>query len=214
MDIKLKNKDGNSNKDVALSEKVFGHEVNKFAIYEAIKNQLANKRQGNASTKTRKQIKGSTKKPWRQKGTGRARAGSVKSPIWRGGGVVFGPHPKDYSYRIPKKVKQNAFFSIMSQHKKDDKLVMLEDFSIDSYSTKKIVALFKSLLPDNSNRRIVFILNSDNKEDYQIITKSCLNIPWLRTMNSKSIELKDLYYADRVVLTESSLQEINKRYDA
>ena len=211
MDVQLKNKEGNSNKVVPISNKVFGGEVNKFTIYEAIKNQLANKRQGTASTKTRKEVIGTTKKPWRQKGTGRARAGSAKSPIWRGGGTIFGPHPRSYNYNISKKVRQNAFFSIMSLHQKEKNIEVLEDFVLPKHSTKQIVAIFTSLLK-TYYQRVVFILNSDDKKNYDVIKKSCRNITWLRTMNSKSIELKDLYYANKVVLTETALKEINKCY--
>ena len=143
--------------------------VNTNVIYEAIKNQLSNKRQGTASCKTRSLIRGSTKKPWRQKGTGRARAGSRNSPLWRGGGVIFGPHPRDYSYRIPKKVRRSAFISVLNHHLQKKTLIGLEDFDCKEYNTKKIAALLRQL---TEQKRVLFVLNAENKESTLYLHRS------------------------------------------
>src|SRR5271157_5640989 len=128
------------NKKVAqvdLNDSVFGAEVNEAIIYDVVKMQLASRRSGTASTKTRSDDSGGGKKPWRQKGTGRARAGTTRSPIWRGGGIVFGPHPRDYSYSIPKKVRKLALVSALSMKVREGKMLILKDFPMGEIKTKK-----------------------------------------------------------------------------
>ncbi|MBN2250511.1 MAG: 50S ribosomal protein L4, partial [Candidatus Altiarchaeota archaeon] len=123
--------------EVELNDRVFGAEVNEHILYEVVKMQLACKRQGTASTKTRSDVSGGGRKPWRQKGTGRARAGTSRSPLWRGGGTVFGPHPRDYSYKVPKKVRRAALKSALSMKVKEDKVIILRDFPMDEIKTKR-----------------------------------------------------------------------------
>ena len=131
MDKKVYSTEGKELRTIALEDSVFAREVSQGTIWHAIRNELANMRQGTASVKTRQQVKGSTAKPWRQKGTGRARAGRRKSPLWRGGGVIHGPSPRDYSYSMPKKLKRLAMKSILSLKAADDeKFRVIEDFSV------------------------------------------------------------------------------------
>ena len=123
--------------ELELSDLVFGVEVNEHILHEVVKMQLANRRQGGASTKGRSDVRGGGKKPWRQKGTGRARAGTSRSPIWRGGGIVFGPTPRDFSYKIPKKVRKAALKSALSMKVKEDRVIILKDFPMDEIKTKR-----------------------------------------------------------------------------
>jgi len=128
--------------ELELNDLVFGAEVNEHILYEVVKMQLAGKRQGTASTKGRSEVRGGGRKPWRQKGTGRARAGTSRSPIWRGGGVVFGPKPRDYSYKVPKKVRKAALRSALSMKVNEDRVIILRDFPMAEIKTKK----FKEVL--------------------------------------------------------------------
>lgn len=212
MQYELLDKGADSLGSVSLNEVIFDSHISSASIYESIKNLLANKRQGTSSTKTRGTVNGSTKKPWRQKGTGRARAGSRKSPLWRGKAVIFGPHPKDYSYAIPRKIKRKALFSVLTKARRQGNLKILDDFQIDGFKTKLIVEIFSKL---SDQRRVLFITScgSDNK-NYEKIKKSSSNIPWLKTINVNSIEIKDLYYAKDVIFSKSALEVINQRYSS
>ena len=132
--------DGTAAREIELADAVFNREPSEGSIYHAIRNELANRRVGTASTKTRAEVHGSNKKPWKQKGTGRARAGDRKSPVWVGGGKIFGPKPRDYSYKLPRKVKRLAVASILSLKNQGDALRVVEDFTVASGKTKDLVA--------------------------------------------------------------------------
>ena len=209
MVLEIKNIAGQVQGSLTLNKEFFDDKENHFTIYEGLKNQLANKRQGTASTKTRSFVKASTKKPWKQKGTGRARVGAVSSPLWRGGGVTFGPRPRDYSYRVPKKVKRRAFTSILSLFAKNKKLTVLEDFEMKAYSTKKIEGVLKTI---TKQEKVLFILTSEKGGSYSIIRKSSSNLSWVKVINQESIELKDLFYAKEVVILKSAIEKINERF--
>ncbi len=197
---------------VDLNEIVFNTNVSDASIYEGIKNFLANKRQGTSSTKTRGTVNGSTKKPWKQKGTGRARAGSKKSPLWRGKGIIFGPHPRDYSYKIPKKVRRKALFSVLTKAREEGSLKIISDFALEEIKTKGLLDVFSKFFVKKEFKRILFITTADDRENYEKIKKSGANIPWLKIINVNSIEIKDLYYAQNVVFSKSAILVINERY--
>ena len=130
---------------VELNDAIFGAEISEAAIYDVVKMQLASRRSGTSATKGRNDVSGGGKKPWRQKGTGRARSGTSRSPIWRGGGIVFGPQPRDYSYSVPKKVRKKALISALSMKVKEEKMTILQNFPMESISTRafqKVVNLF------------------------------------------------------------------------
>lgn len=192
--------------EIDLREDVFSVEPNQQCIYDAIKNSLANKRQGTHSVLTRAEVNGSTRKPWRQKGTGRARAGMTKSPLWEGGGVIFGPKPRDYSYRIPKKVKRKAYASIFSQFLKDDKMLIVEDFSVSSPKTKEVLSILKNLV---SSRKVLFITMKREDRGYSNFLLSTRNIPWLKVVNVDSIEIKDLFYSEEILFEKSAIEKFN-----
>jgi large subunit ribosomal protein L4 len=186
--------------EVDLSDAVFGADVNEAVIYDVVKMQLAGKRSGTASTKTRSDVRGGGKKPWRQKGTGRARSGTTRSPIWRKGGTVFGPHPRDYSYSVPKKVRKKALISALSMKFKENKMVVLKDFPMEKISTRgfqKVVDLFDL-------KKALFVL-ADNNE---ILLKSSRNIKNVKMIRSEGINVYDILNHEHLILLEPSVKKI------
>ncbi len=186
--------------EVALSDAVFGAEVNSDVLYEVVRMQLARKRQGTHDTKERSEISGGGKKPWRQKGTGRARSGSTRSPIWRGGGTVFGPTPRDYGYAVPKKVRKLALVSALSMKVKEDRLVVLKDFPMDAIKTKA----FKAVLDRFGLKKTLVVLDAGN----EVLEKSSRNLPDVKMMRSEGINVYDLLKYDSLVLLEPSIKAI------
>jgi len=186
--------------EVELNDRVFGTEVNEHILYEVVRMQLACRRQGTASTKTRSDVRGGGRKPWRQKGTGRARAGTSRSPIWRGGGTVFGPHPRDYSYKVPKKVRKAALKSALSMKVKEDKVTILRDFPMDEIKTKR----FQEVLDRFELGTVLFVLEEKNT----ILEKSSRNIKTVKMMRSEGINVYDLLKYDNLVLLEPSVKKI------
>ena len=196
---------GEALREVDLDEEVFQREVNQNVIYEAIKNELANARIGTASTKTRSEVRGSTAKPWRQKGTGRARAGRRRSPLWVGGGVVFGPKPRDYSYKLPRKVKRLAMKSILSLKVHNESLKVVEDFTIESGKTKELAQLLANL---SDGQRTVLVL----KDNDPMIKRAGRNIPWLHFLSYNRLRAHDLYYGRNVLVLETAAGRLNEYY--
>ncbi|MBW2557391.1 MAG: 50S ribosomal protein L4 [Deltaproteobacteria bacterium] len=186
--------------ELDLSDLVFGADVNEHILYEVVKMQLACRRQGTVSTKTRSGVRGGGRKPWRQKGTGRARAGTIRSPLWRGGGVVFGPAPRDYSYKVPKKVRKAALRSALSMKVKEDKVTILRDFPMEEIKTKR----FKEVLDRFELGKTLFVLDERNT----ILEKSSKNIKNVKMMRSEGINVYDLLNYDDLVLLESSVKKI------
>lgn len=183
-------------------------DINQSVIHDAIKNELNNKRQGNAHSQTYGEVTATTKKPYKQKGTGRARAGSAKSPLWRGGGVTFGPRKRDYYYKIPRKVKQQAFFSILSMIKKEDRLSIFDDIELNEYKTSKVHQIFSSF---KNAKKIILVISSQEKFKH-FLQRSAGNIPYLKVFNIQSLELKDIFYADQVVFSVSAINYLNKNF--
>lgn len=186
--------------EVELSDSVFGVEVNESAIYEVVRMQMAARRQGTASTKERSFVSGGGKKPWRQKGTGRARSGSTRSPIWRGGGIVFGPHPRDYSFSVPKKVRRAALKSALSLKFRDQKIIVLKDFPMEDIKTKK----FKEVLDRFGLKSVLFVLDGSNES----LEKSSRNLQDLKMMRSEGINVYDLMRYEHLILMEPSVKNI------
>lgn len=206
MDKKVYSKEGKELRTIALEDAVFAREVSEGSIWHAIKNELANKRQGNAKVKNRRDVKGSTAKPWRQKGTGRARAGRRKSPLWRGGGVIFGPQPRDYSYHIPKKVKRLAMKSILSlKASDDDTFRVVEDFSVETGKSRDLAAILKNFPSDG---RTVVILG----EDDNMIKRAGGNIRDLRFLTYNRLRAHDLYYGKNILVFEGAAKKLGEFY--
>ncbi len=192
-------------REVSLDKKVFGIEPNEHAVYLEVKQYLANQRQGTHKVKTRNEITGSTKKIKKQKGTGTARAGSIKSPIFKGGGTVFGPAPRDYSFKLNKKVKRLAKKSVLSAKAKDKQIKVLEDFSFDAPKTKEFTSILASLAI--SDKKSLVILGAPNENLYL----SSRNIKNTKVATADELSTYDLVNADQLILVESSVDAIQKR---
>ena len=205
MEMKVYSIQGEPVKDITLSDTVFKREINRDAIYYAITNELANSRVGTSSTKTRSEVRGSTAKPWPQKGMGRARAGRRRSPIWVGGGVTFGPKPRDYSYKLPKKLKKLAYKSILSLKAQGEQLKVVEDFTVESGKTRDLAGILKNLVDE---RRTVLVL----KDDDVMLKRAASNIPWLRTLSFNRLRAHDLYYGRNVLVLETAATKLGEFY--
>lgn len=201
--IKMLNQQGESVGDIELSEAIFGVEVNEHVVYEVVKNQLANKRQGTQSAKTRAEVRGGGKKPWRQKGTGRARQGSIRSPQWRGGGVVFAPKPRDYSYKLPKKVKRLAIKSVLTSKVNDEELIVLDALKLDDFSTKTAFGILNNV---KALKKTLVVIGEDDKK----IAKSFGNIPGVIVATADKINVYDMLKHDSLILTKDAVEKIEE----
>jgi large subunit ribosomal protein L4 len=216
--------DGKELRSIELADAVFGLPVNEDVIWYAINNELANKRQGNASTKDRGEVHGSNAKPYKQKGTGRARRGDKKSPVLVGGGVVIGPKPRDYSYSMPKKAKRLAIKSILSLKAQSDMLRIIEDFSVDSGKTKDLAGILKNFGHDEKHQ-MVLVLRGEEVDDkkgiddradvlpgVRKIKQAGRAIPWLSFLSHSRLRAHDLYYGRSIIMTESAAKKLNEFY--
>ena len=195
-----------TSKTVSLSKDIFGIEPNDHAIYLDVKNYLAAQRQGTHKSKERSDVTGSRRKIRKQKGSGAARVGDIKNPLFRGGGRVFGPRPRTYDFKLNKKVKVLARKSALSQIAKDKKMIVLEDFSIDTPSTKDFAKILSNL--DQANNKTLLILTDSNKN----ILLSSRNLKKTKVVNVSSINTYDLMNANKLMFVESSIKEIEKNY--
>ena len=193
-------------RNVDLSDAIFAIEPNDHAIYLDVKHHLANKRQGTHKSKERADITGSTRKIKKQKGTGTARAGSIKSPIFRGGGRAFGPRPKDYSFKLNKGVKRLARQSALSIKAKEENIVVLEKISFEAPKTKDFINILKSL--DLENKKSLFVLEESNKNVYL----SSRNLKDVNIVNGSKISTYNVLNANKVVLSEECLEEIESNF--
>ncbi len=201
---------GNEKGSIELSDSVFNIKPNRNVVYYTLKAELANARQGTSSTKGRSEVKGSGAKPWRQKGTGRARAGSKRSPLWKGGGIVFGPKPRDYGVRLMRKVKKLSIKSVLSMKAKDNALKVLEDFSVESGKTKDFGAMAERLVEGERRRRVLIV----DKELKPLNRRAGHNIPWIKYYGADLLNTRDLFYATQLILTESAVHALNEKYSS
>ena len=214
--------DGKELRSIELSDAVFGLPVNEDVIWYAINNELANKRQGNASTKDRGEVNGSNARPYKQKGTGRARRGDKKSPILVGGGTIFGPKPRDFSYAMPKKAKRLAMKSILSLKVQSDTLKIIEDFSVDSGKTKDLCGILKNF---GEGERTVLVLRGEEVNDktgvddrgevlpgVRKIKQAGRKIAWLSFLSHSRLRAHDLFYGRSIIMTESAVKKLNDFY--
>jgi len=185
---------------VELNDAVFGADVNEAVVYDVVKMQMAARRSGTSSTKGRSDVSGGGKKPWRQKGTGRARVGTTRSPIWRGGGIVFGPQPRDYSFSVPKKVRKKALISVLSMKLKEDKMLILKNFPMEKISTKA----FKTVVDRFGLRKSLFVLDNND----EALFKSSRNIKNVKMVRAEGINVYDVLNCEHVVLLEPSVKKI------
>lgn len=206
MKVNILKKDGSSSgSQVTLPKEVFGVEPNQHAVYLAVKAQNTNSRHGTAATKTRSMVRGGGKKPWRQKGRGVARAGTIRSPLWVGGGRVFGPHPRDFKMRLPKKIKSLARASIYSDKVKNGKLILVEDFQLENPKTKEMFSVLKSLGVEKSKTLLLL-------SDYDsTVLRAGRNIPNLNVKVAASESTYDLLNCEVIVIQKSALGKLSRK---
>ena len=202
--VSVLNMEGKEVGTMELNDAVFGVNVNEHLVHMAVVQQLANNRQGTQKAKTRSEVRGGGRKPWRQKGTGHARQGSTRSPQWTGGGVVFAPVPRDYSFKINKKEKRAALKSVLTSRVLDNKLIVVDELKFDEIKTKKFQAVMDNL---KVKKALVVIADNDEK-----ITMSARNIPTVKTALVNSINVYDILKGDTLVLTRDAVAKIEEVY--
>lgn len=190
---------------VELDGRVFGAEVKPHLLHDVVRMQLAGRRSGTASVKNRAMVSGSGKKPWRQKGTGRARIGSLRSPLWRGGGVIFGPFPRDYSLHLNKKVKKAALRSALSSKVREDKLMVIDSFDLAATKTKTLADMLRRLDIDNA-----FIIDEANRN----LELSARNLPFIKVLKPEGLNVHDILKYDKLVITRACLEKITRSLSA
>jgi len=203
MVVALKDVEGKKVGDVALSDELFGIEPNPHAVYQVVRAQRAAARAGTASTKTRSEVRGGGAKPWRQKGTGRARAGSTRSPIWKGGGTVFGPKPRDYSFRVPKKMRRLAFRSALSAAARGDRITVVEDFSLDIPSTRTAMDIIDRLGLEGG---LMVVLAEDDLN----VEKSFGNISEVETFFPGELNTYDILRFENLLFLKGALDTLQE----
>ena len=203
--VALYNIKGEQAGSIELSENVFGVEVNQSVLHQVVVNQLANMRQGTQSTKTRGEVRGGGIKPWRQKGTGRARQGSIRAPQWIKGGIALGPKPRDYKYTLPKKVRRLAMKSALSSKVLDNNVLVLEDLKFEEIKTKRVVELLNKLEVDV---KTLIVLPEKNEE----VQKSARNIPGVKTTLVNTLNVYDILKYDKFIITKDAVSKVEEVY--
>jgi large subunit ribosomal protein L4 len=201
--VEVKNVKNEKVGEVELNDLIFNREVKKYVLHDVVRSQRAAKRAGTASTKTRADVRGSSAKPWRQKGTGRARAGTRKSPIWRGGGVAFGPKPRDFSFKLNRKVKQQAVSMALSARFQEGNLVVIDDFSMEAIKTRDFVNVMQVLELNNA----LIVVDSDN----ETLSKSSRNVPGYKVMKSEGLNVYDILLHEKLVLLQPAIENLEER---
>ena len=196
---------GKSVGEITLSDAIFGIEPNKSVLHDAVKNYLANQRQGTQSTLTRTEVSGGGKKPWRQKGTGHARQGSTRAPQWRHGGIALGPKPRDYSYTLNRKVKRLTIKSALSSKVQENNLVVVDKIASEDYKTKTMVEMLKAL---GAERKAMIVMPGVDAK----VIKSAANIPGVKTALVNTINAYDLLCYDKVIIDKSAVEKIEEVY--
>ena len=199
--VELFKQDGSTAGEVVLNDELFGIEPNNNVVFDVVTNQQASLRQGTHAVKNRSAVRGGGKKPWRQKGTGRARAGSSRSPIWRGGGVVFGPTPRSYGYKVPRKSRRLAIKSVLSQKVLDNELIVVDKLELDSPKTKDFRAILSNLEVD---KKVLLVLEDTNEN----IFKSARNISNVKIVSSDNVSVLDVVAYDYLLVTQTALDEL------
>lgn len=188
--------------EVEVDDRLLNETDKPHLIYDVVRMQLASRRRGTASTKERSFIRGGGKKPWRQKGTGRARVGSTRSPLWRGGGTVFGPHPRDYAYRLPKKVRQAALRSALSAKLREEKILVLDSFDLGEIRTKKFVEILDQLGISSA----LIVIEGPN----EMLEKSARNVPRVLVMRWEGLNVHDILRFEHLIFLRSSLEKLER----
>ena len=190
--------------DIKLSDAIFGIEANKEAMHTMVVNYLANQRQGTQSTKTRTEVRGGGRKPWRQKGTGRARQGSIRAPQWTGGGVALGPKPRSYRFTVNKKLRRLAFKSALSTKVAEKSIIVIDELKLDTFKTKEMAAILKAFEVENA-----LIVTAD--KDVNVV-RSAANIPGVKTSMATTLNVYDVLKYDKFIVTKDAVSKIEEVY--
>ncbi|MGG3891685.1 50S ribosomal protein L4 [Metabacillus fastidiosus] len=201
--LALLNQSGQNVGEIELNDSVFGIEPNEHVLFEAVIMQRASLRQGTHKVKNRSEVAGGGRKPWRQKGTGRARQGSIRSPQWRGGGIVFGPTPRSYSYKLPKKVRRLAIKSALSSKVQDNDIVVLEELTLNAPKTKDMTSVLKGL----SVEKKALIVTADTNEN---VALSARNIPGVKVVTAGGVSVLDVLSHDKLIITKAAVQKVEE----
>ena len=202
--VSVYNIEGKEVGSIELNDAVFGVEINEHLVHMAVVNQLANNRQGTQSAKTRSEVSGGGRKPWRQKGTGHARQGSTRAPQWTGGGIVFAPKPRDYSFKMNKKEKRIALLSALTSKVADNKIVVLDEFKLDEIKTKKFAEVMNNLKVSKA----LVVLEGENKN----VVLSGRNIPTVKVSATNEINTYDVLKYDTLVVTKAAVEKLQEVY--
>lgn len=209
-------------KKIEIADELFNRKVNNYSIWLAVKVEEANKRVGTANTKTKAEVAGSGKKPWRQKGTGRARVGTRRNPVWVGGGIVFGPKPRSYKLKINKKVKNLAYLSLFSMKNKLGNIKFIEDIKVNELKTKNMDKIFKAF--EIKNNALLIYGEKFEKQDClgnnvlsisendKMIRESCKNLNYIKTLHWNNLNVKDIFYSKNILITESALKNLQEKF--
>lgn len=196
---------GEEVEELELDENIFDVEINQHVVYEVVKNHLANRRQGTQSAKTRAEVRGGGRKPWRQKGTGRARQGSIRGPHWVGGGVAFAPKPRDYSYSVPKKVKRLAMKSALTSKVQNNELIVVDNLNIKEAKTKEMVKVLSNL---NASKKVLIVMDEKNPN----VLRSSRNIPNVATTLVNTLNVYDILKYDSFIITKEAVKKVEEVY--
>lgn len=196
---------GNNVGEIELSDNLFGIEPNSSAVHQVVVNYLANQRQGTQSTLTRSEVRGGGRKPWRQKGTGHARQGSIRAPQWRKGGIALGPKPRDYSYTLNKKVKRLALKSALSDKVLTADLIVVDNIALDGFKTKTMVKMLGAL---GADKKALIVMPEKNEQ----VIKSAANIPGVKTALVNTINVYDIVNADKFIVAKDAVQKLEEVY--
>jgi large subunit ribosomal protein L4 len=203
IELSLHNVKGEKIGEVSLKDNIFNTKINKYLIYQVVKRYLAEKRRGTASTKNRSEVRGGGAKPWKQKGTGRARAGSNCSPIWVGGGIVFGSTPRDYSFPLPKKMRVSALKSALSDKAKNNEIIILNELSLEENKTKRMIELLENL---NALKKPLIIVDKENRE----IEQTVKNIKGAMILPVSKINTYDVLNQKKIIITKDALIQVEE----
>ena len=210
--VKVRNLKNKEVGEVTLSDAVFGAELNEALIHAAVRNFQANRRQGTSATKTRGNVSGSGRKLWKQKGTGRARIASLRSPLWKGGGNVHGPQPRDWSYRMPKKMRRGALRSALSERLREGNIIVVDEFEFKNPKTSEFVGAIAGLKLSDDKRKKVKMLIVDSLDNQNLVLSS-RNVEKTTVTNSFGLNIYDIIYHEKLLISKSAIEEINQLLD-
>jgi large subunit ribosomal protein L4 len=205
--VSVKNSEAKEIETLKLDESVFNDKIPPSSVYQVINAYRANQRKGNASTKTRGEVSGGGRKPWRQKGTGRARVGSIRSPLWRHGGVIFGPHPRDFSSKLPTKMKNLALKYVLSQKLQEDNFIVLDKLDIEKPKTKEVVRILSNFKIDGKSKNALLLMDKIDEN----LKRAFANINFLHVDLAKNVHTYEVLAASRLIITNAGLKELIQR---